>query len=79
MVEAPSRRELNEIFEILRILIRPFLWIFATVYVYSDYFAPFLSSPMPILVGKLSRSSEEVGSESGSEEEEDEEINTDHA
>lgn len=45
---------------------RPFIWIFATVYVYSDYFGPFLSSPMPILVGKLSKNNEENSEYSGS-------------
>lgn len=38
--------------EMIRLMIKPFFWIFAVVYTYSEYFEPFLSSPMPIIIGK---------------------------
>lgn len=39
--------------EMVRIMVKPFFWLFAIVYNYSEYFQPFLSSPMPIIIGKL--------------------------
>ena len=53
IIEAKNKKLLNELIEIIRIMIKPFLWIFAIVYNYSDYFEPFLSSPMPIIIGKI--------------------------
>lgn len=53
LIEAENRKALNDIFEAIRIMIRPFSWIFALVYVYSEYFEPFMSSPMPIIIGKI--------------------------
>lgn len=41
-------------------MIRPFMWIFAVVYVYSEYFEPFMSSPMPIIIGKVTDDDEET-------------------
>ena len=48
---ALNRKSLNEILELVRIMIKPFYWVFPVVYRYSDHFEPFLSSPMPILIG----------------------------
>lgn len=53
LIESDNRKALNDIFEAIRIMIRPFSWIFAMVYVYSEYFEPFMSSPMPIIIGKI--------------------------
>ena len=51
VVVAESRKSLNQLFEVLRTIIYPFNWIFPIVYHYSPFFEPFLSSPLPILVG----------------------------
>lgn len=32
-------------------MIKPFYWVFPIVYRYSDHFEPFLSSPLPLLLG----------------------------
>lgn len=37
----------------IRIIIKPFIWLFAIVYNYSEYFEPFMSSPMPLIIGRL--------------------------
>jgi hypothetical protein len=42
---------LNQILEIIQILIHPFVWVFPIIYHYSSYFSPFLSSPLPLIVG----------------------------
>lgn len=34
--------------------------MFAIVYVYSDYFEPFMSSPMPIIIGKVTDDCKEI-------------------
>jgi len=48
---ATSRKNLNEVLEMVRLMIKPFYWVFAIVYRYSDHFEPFLSSPMPLILG----------------------------
>lgn len=32
-------------------MIKPFYWVFPIVYRYSDHFEPFLSSPLPLMIG----------------------------
>ena len=46
-----SRKHLNEAFEMVRLILKPFNWVFPIVYRYSDHFEPFLSSPLPLLLG----------------------------
>jgi hypothetical protein len=53
LMVAKDKRILNEVFEALRIMIRPFMWVFSVVFVYSTYFEPLMSSPRPVLIGKV--------------------------
>lgn len=48
-----SRKTLNQLLELIKILIYPLCWVFPIIYCYSPYFEPFLSSPLPLIIGFL--------------------------
>jgi hypothetical protein len=53
IVICKNRKNLNQLIEIIRSILYPFNWIFPIVYYYSPYFEPFLSSPLPIIIGYI--------------------------
>lgn len=60
-----TRKSLNQLFQIMKILIQPLNWIFPIVYSYSSFYEPFLSSPLPILIGYVKREYYEDWEEAG--------------
>jgi hypothetical protein len=55
IVICKSRKSLNQLFQILKIIMHPLNWIFPVIYSYSPFYEPFLSSPVPILIGYVKR------------------------
>ena len=53
-----SRKTLNQLLELVKILIYPLCWVFPVIYCYSPYFEPFLSSPLPLIIGFLEEEEE---------------------
>lgn len=50
-----SRKSLNQLFEIIKAIIQPLNWIFPIVYSYTSFYQPFLSSPLPIMIGYVKK------------------------
>jgi hypothetical protein len=55
IIVCKTRKSLNQLFEILKVILHPLNWIFPIVYSYSSFYEPFLSSPLPILIGYVKR------------------------
>ena len=55
LIVCKTRKSLNQLFQIMKALIQPLNWIFPIVYSYSSFYEPFLSSPLPILIGYVKR------------------------
>ncbi len=53
IIVCSNRKKLNQIFEVIKIIIYPFNWIFPIIYFYTPFFEPFLNSPLPILIGHI--------------------------